>query len=178
MATYFTSDTHFGHANIIRYCKRPFSDVTDMDETMIRNWNAVVAADDLVYHLGDFCSFRDGRAEALFWRLNGRKVLIEGNHDVENDTVLNLPWELRCKYLEVTVDHTKLVLFHYPMQSWHHIGKNVLHLFGHMHGRLTGTKQSTDVGVDCFDFKPVNVSSIIRKMKKNPELPKLPPAIE
>ena len=70
---HFTSDSHFGHARIIALCGRPFADVAAMDEAMVRRWNEVVAADDEVWHLGDFAAYRDGRAEGVFWRLNGRK---------------------------------------------------------------------------------------------------------
>jgi len=53
--TFFTSDTHFNHANIIKFCDRPFKDVELMNETLIANWNRVVGLDDTVFHLGDFC---------------------------------------------------------------------------------------------------------------------------
>lgn len=52
---FFTSDTHFNHTNIIKYCQRPFRDIYEMNETLIANWNNVVAPDDIVFHLGDFC---------------------------------------------------------------------------------------------------------------------------
>ena len=52
---FFTSDTHFNHTNIIRFCNRPFKDVTHMNETIIANWNSVVGPDDIIFHLGDFC---------------------------------------------------------------------------------------------------------------------------
>ena len=52
---FFTSDTHFNHTNIIRFCNRPFKDVIHMNETIIANWNSVVGPDDIIFHLGDFC---------------------------------------------------------------------------------------------------------------------------
>lgn len=52
---FFTSDTHFNHTNIIRFCNRPFKDVSHMNETIISNWNRVVGPEDIVFHLGDFC---------------------------------------------------------------------------------------------------------------------------
>lgn len=77
---YLISDTHFGHANIIRYANRPFKTVEEMNKHMIDAWNSTVSADDTVYHLGDVCM----HAEFLpiMDSLNaGKKVLILGNHD-------------------------------------------------------------------------------------------------
>src|SRR5258708_12137402 len=105
MTVYFTSDTHFGHANIIRYCDRPFATVEEMDEAMIANWNAVVGRGDDVWHLGDFGWSRDAtRIRSIFHQLNGRKRLVIGNHDGKE--VLDLPWSAPpSPHLELTVDH-------------------------------------------------------------------------
>jgi calcineurin-like phosphoesterase family protein len=73
---FFTADTHFGHANIIKYCQRPFSSVEEMNETLIANWNRVVAAEDTVYHLGDVAL---GDAKPVLDRLKGKIVLIVGS---------------------------------------------------------------------------------------------------
>lgn len=81
MASYFISDTHFGHESRIRLANRPFSSVDEMDEQLIENWNSRVGPEDTVYHLGDFC-FRNARgAEHYRSRLNGTIHLIRGNHD-------------------------------------------------------------------------------------------------
>jgi len=175
MKTYFTADPHYGHSNIIKYCKRPFSNVSEMNESMIANWNNVVQNDDdLVYILGDFCNYRDNRSAGIFHRLRGRKILIIGNHDYENHTTLNLPWEKIADYLEVVVDHQRLVLQHYPLMTWNKIGKGALQLYGHLHGRLPGTDKAQDVGVDVFGFKPVSLQDIMRRMRRNPAHPRLP----
>ena len=75
---WFTADTHFSHANIIKYCARPFDNVEGMDRTLITNWNKVVEPKDIVYHLGDFC-FRN--PERYLNALNGYIYFIYGNHD-------------------------------------------------------------------------------------------------
>lgn len=77
---FFTADTHFGHNNVIRFCDRPFSSAAEMDEVMIRNWNARVTGGDTVYILGDMF-FRSTNAEEILQRLKGKKRLIVGNHD-------------------------------------------------------------------------------------------------
>jgi len=77
---WLSSDAHFGHANIIKYCKRPFAHVTEMNEAMVALWNETVSEGDLVIYLGDFSlSFKAVEQYAL--RLNGEKFLVPGNHD-------------------------------------------------------------------------------------------------
>jgi calcineurin-like phosphoesterase family protein len=81
MTRFFTSDTHFGHANIIRYCERPFSDYETMDAAIIKNWNAVVGDTDVVYHLGDLALGPSERWDWILKSLNGYKIFVVGNHD-------------------------------------------------------------------------------------------------
>lgn len=81
MAIFFTSDTHFGHRNIIKYCDRPFSSVEEMDEHMIRVWNEQVGVSDIVFHLGDFSFYNTSESQRIYDRLKGHKILIRGNHD-------------------------------------------------------------------------------------------------
>lgn len=84
--TFFVSDTHFGHAGIITFKDkddkplRPFSSVEEMDELMVENWNNTVSDKDRIYHLGDVVMNR--RCLTILGRLNGRKILIKGNHDI------------------------------------------------------------------------------------------------
>ena len=82
--TFFTSDHHFGHQNILEYLlkkeSRPFSCLEEMHEVMIERWNSVVRCNDIVYHLGDFCFGR--KNISIGGRLNGKKKLIMGNHDI------------------------------------------------------------------------------------------------
>lgn len=83
--TFFTSDTHFGHRNLLSakmHRPRPFSSIEEHDEALIRAWNAVVRPDDIVWHLGDFAYRCDlSYAAGIRARLNGRIRLIRGNHD-------------------------------------------------------------------------------------------------
>ena len=73
---FFTSDTHFNHANIIRFCNRPFKDVSHMNEAIISNWNRVVGPEDIVFHLGDFCLGGSAEWINVLNRLNGKIYLI------------------------------------------------------------------------------------------------------
>jgi|SRR5579859_86237 len=166
--TFFTADTHFGHARIIDLCSRPFETVEDMDEEMIARWNKVVGPDDFVWHLGDFTM--KGAEEALAYRqrLNGRIALIWGNHD--RQSVRSLPascWEHLAGSrfaTEVKVEGWDLTLCHYAMRAWngsfHKTGKSLM-LYGHSHGMLPPIHHSLDVGVDCWNFYPVSLDQIL-----------------
>lgn len=79
MRRFVTSDLHFFHKNIIAYCQRPFADVEEMNEVIIKNWNEVVKKDDMVYVLGDFSFCSREMVKELVLKLNGRKILIAGN---------------------------------------------------------------------------------------------------
>lgn len=151
--TFFTSDTHFGHANIIKLCDRPFTSVEEMDETMIERWNARVGAGDVVFHLGDFAlGAKTGRR--VFERLNGTKVLIRGNHD-DNDTC-RLAWGSCVDYVMQRYEgQAWMVLFHYPILEWDGHYRGNIHLHGHQHNKspLRDVRR-VDVGVDANDFTP------------------------
>lgn len=157
MAAWFTSDTHFGHGNIIKHCSRPFASVEEMDETMIARWNERVSHGDTVYHLGDF-SLTDHTP--YLQKLNGQKRLVLGNHDNSKFVKKAVGWATVDDILHVTVEDTFLVLCHYAMRVWHRSHHGSLHLYGHSHGKLKGTSRSCDVGVDCWDFRPVSLTEI------------------
>jgi calcineurin-like phosphoesterase family protein len=163
----FTSDTHFGHDNIIKHCARPFASAAAMDAALIANWNAAVAPDDTVWHLGDF-SYKAAHAPADYLRqLNGHKHLLWGNHDSEQSRAAP-GWASSQAYAEVTVEDTRLVLFHYSLKTWHRVARGALQLYGHSHGRMTGDRQSCDVGVDSWDFRPVSLAAIKARLDKLP----------
>ena len=103
MATFLTGCTHFGHRGIIRLCQRPFSDVGEMDEALIDYWNETVRPTDTVVHHGDF-GWNDG--VDYLSRLNGKIILLQGNHD---------PAGLGQHYLSIKHNKRKWVMFHYPI---------------------------------------------------------------
>jgi calcineurin-like phosphoesterase family protein len=78
---WFTSDEHYGHKNIIRYCSRPFADVRHMEEHLVQKHNAVVWDEDTVIHLGDFAFLPRHEVQRILERLNGRHFIVRGNHD-------------------------------------------------------------------------------------------------
>lgn len=157
--TFFTSDTHFGHTNIIRHCSRPFRSADDMDSYLIRTWNNVVGHDDTVYHLGDFSTLPDHRIAHILSQLNGRKHLIRGNHDKRTHRAEQ--WIDVQDTLHITVDGHKVFLCHYPMREWPGMWKGGLHLYGHVHGNMKSLPGSMDVGSDVWGGRPVQVADML-----------------
>ena len=136
---WWTSDTHFGHANIVDYCKRPFElRGGGMDEAMIANWNAVVRHDDDVWHLGDFALGADAKHVRIGlppaeW---DQKAVI-GNHDRQE--TLDLPWAAKPTHLAtVGIDGVRVVMCHYGLRVWPGMRRKAISLYGHSHGRLPG----------------------------------------
>ena len=165
--TFFISDTHFGHANIIRHCSRPFGSVGEMDTALAANWNATVGPADEVWHLGDFAYKSRGGATTYLDRLHGRKHLVWGNHD--DEAARAAPgWASSQAYAEIALDGVRLVLFHYAMKTWRWAGRGGLHLYGHSHGRLPGDSQCCDVGVDAWAFRPLRLAEIRQRLAASP----------
>jgi calcineurin-like phosphoesterase family protein len=160
MAVWFTADTHFGHAGALALYHRPFGSVAAMDAAMVARWNDVVRPDDEVWHLGDFAlRTTAATAGALLRSLNGRKHLVTGNNDPPEIAGLG-EWSSVQAYTEISVDRRSLVLCHYAFRTWNGVAKGALNLHGHSHGRLKPLPRQTDVGVDCWDFRPVAVDQI------------------
>ena len=112
---FFTSDTHFYHGNIIRFCNRPFKSVEMMNETIISNWNNTVGQDDIVFHLGDFCLGGSAEWNKILDRLNGKIYLIMGNHDLKNIRQGYIGrFEHVAMQMHIEVGKQKIYLNHYP----------------------------------------------------------------
>ncbi|HEY8616031.1 metallophosphoesterase family protein [Phenylobacterium sp.] len=158
MATFFTSDTHFGDHRTLNLYPRPFATVAEMDAELVRRWNATVGADDEVWHLGDFARTTRRAAEILA-QLNGRKHLIVGNNDPEPGA--GAGWESVAPYAEIERDGRFLVLCHYPFRSWNRQHRGGLNLHGHSHGRMKPLPRQFDVGVDVRDYRPVTLADLL-----------------
>lgn len=184
-----TSDTHFGHANIIKYSNRPFMNpdedliggrwlskeiskkrADEMDSALIKEWNSVIThEDDVILHLGDF-SF--GNPEKYLERLNGKILFVPGNHDKQMlDYLYKNKRQDRVKLLgnlvEVDLGVSKAVVCHFAMRVWNRSHYGVWHLYGHSHASLDEsiTTLAIDVGVDAAykrwgRYIPFKVSSI------------------
>ena len=173
---YFTSDTHFNHENIIKYCKRPFSSIDEHDETLIKNWNDVVPEDGIVFHLGDVGFGDPGRINEILKQLNGKIYLVIGNHDwrrIVNDHKWR--FEDMTQQINMKIGKRHIILNHYPMLAFSGAwcGEDATYqLFGHVHTspytdegldqlrmKMLFTSQY-DVGVDNNSFKPVSWNDV------------------
>jgi calcineurin-like phosphoesterase family protein len=158
VATFFTSDTHFGDHRTLNLYPRPFGSVAEMDAELIARWNAVVGPQDEVWHLGDFARTAKRAAEVLA-QLNGVKHLIVGNNDPAPDPAAG--WASLAPYAEIEREGRFLVLCHFPFRSWNRQHKGALNLHGHSHGRMKPLPRQFDVGVDVRDYRPVDLAGLL-----------------
>ena len=167
---FYISDPHFGHANIIRLCGRPFNDVDEMDRVLISNWNSRVSNGDDVFILGDLAFRNEKPVEFYLDRLNGKKHLIVGNHDrswmkeFENNGYFE-----NIDNLLYSVDNGRQVtLCHYPMVSWPHERKSYM-IFGHIHNTvgqdywsvIKNSPRMLNAGADINNFMPVTFEELV-----------------
>lgn len=184
---FFTSDTHFNHANILKFCERPFKTIDEMNEVLIDNWNKVVKEDDIVFHLGDFCFGGPQLWNKFLERLNGKKYLILGNHDmqyVSRDSFQKYTirfFEDVAPQMNILIDDWHLYLNHYPYlafgAAWNP-NRKVGQVFGHVH-YYKGSKgldtarmkhlfpTQIDVGVDNHNYTPVSWKRVKEEFENN-----------
>lgn len=166
MTVLFTGDTHYGDMRVLRFDHRPFATLEEHDASLIQRWNAVVAPDDTVWHLGDFAlGPRAERIAELIASLNGEKHLIVGNND-DAATLAAPGWASVGYYTELAVEGRLLVLCHYAFRTWNDMGRGAINLHGHSHGKLTPIPKQYDVGVDAQDFRPVTLGQVLASRRR------------
>lgn len=176
MNIYFTSDTHFGHVRIIELSKRPFKDVDHMNEVLIQNWNSVVKPEDTIVHIGDFGMGPKIKHPEYMARLNGRKILIRGNHDQSPEKMLALGFAEVYLKLYMEIDGFKVYLSHIPIGNDRPETPDRYYppefvvapdqpydywLCGHVHNTWARVGNVINVGVDVRGFKPVSFQELI-----------------
>jgi calcineurin-like phosphoesterase family protein len=173
MDTWFTSDHHFGHKKIIEYCDRPYDSVEEMNEALVAAWNNCVKEADTVYYLGDFSLSRT-IMEQYAPRLNGRKILIAGNHDKCHPSNNAGQWsnlDLYRKYFDaIYTEHewNDWMLHHIPyhdevdhrFEEYRPVSDGRVLLHGHVHQRWLTNGRQINVGVDVWDYTPVHEDQI------------------
>jgi calcineurin-like phosphoesterase family protein len=159
MDRWVVSDTHFDHLNIIGYTNRPFANVDEMNNVLIKNWNSVIARDDIVYILGDFCFGNKTRLKEIVSALNGRKILVLGNHDKLTKTAYYEAGFETVTKSPIIVD-ADFILSHQPIQG--DMGK-FFNIHGHRHKLPTEAQCSPrhfDIGVDDHNFFPHKLDKV------------------
>lgn len=175
---FFTADTHFGHVNIIRYCNRPWDNVDDMNEGLIRLWNETVGPDDVVYHLGDFAMGKIADTLPIVKRLNGTIRLVPGNHDRCWPGHGKKAEKWLGRYLEAgffDITHPQIAcgiwdLCHFPFAGdhtnkdryadWRPTDRGYPLLHGHVHDKWKINGEQINVGCDVWDYRPVEYSEL------------------
>jgi calcineurin-like phosphoesterase family protein len=184
---WITSDTHFGHKNLVRGVTgwrtqdgqipidstRDFQTIEKMNQQLVDNINNMVGQDDTLIMLGDVSFGGFDNIGIFLERLVCHNIhLILGNHDthIERDRDFVRGRFLSVQhYLEVNIEGRDFVLCHYPLQSWHGLNKGVIHLHGHSHlgvNKKFGKGKKMDVGVDGNGMDPYSISEIIKTMDK------------
>ena len=164
---WFTSDTHFGHTNIIEYSNRPFSSVEEMNDALIANWNDRIKNGDVVYHVGDFAfTIKTNAINKIMSQLNGQKFLIYGNHD-KKDVIKSDGWVWQGHYKKIRVESQKIILFHYGCRVWDGCHRGSWQLYGHSHGSLQDdpNAKAFDIGVDCHNYAPLHFDEVSKIME-------------
>ena len=171
MAIYYIADTHFGHGNIIRLSNRPFSNVDEMNEIMIRNWNNCVGKDDTVYIVGDFAFKSAEHPVGILSQLNGHKVLIKGNHGGKNlkDPAFRKQFDEICDRKTIYDNNRMVVIDHFPIIEWDGFFRGSYLVYGHIHNNTSNfaykcmkeLDNALNAGVDINNFMPVTLDELI-----------------
>jgi len=183
MKYWVTSDHHFGHHNIIQFCGRPYRDVEHMNKDLLSRYNERVKSTDICFHLGDFC-FKNspgsttGNGVPVKWteywdKMNGHKVLIQGNHDNNNSA------KTIIQHMVIRYGHFRIGLIHDPNDIEYVEGDRVISAFnetvdfvlcGHVHNTWKYRWQKklliVNVGVDVWNYRPVSLEEILKYRNK------------
>lgn len=162
------SDTHFGHTNVIKYSDRPYTDATHMDESMIANFNSKVHQNDVSIWVGDVSFRGEQQSKQIIRRLNGYKILIIGNHDIEEKKRIKPMGfdEVHVCY-NLMLDDMPLVFTHYPMDN---LPKGWFNVHGHVHKnghRIDEVQTTAHYNVNCefHDYTPIPMETLIERIR-------------
>ena len=169
MKRFIIADLHFGHENIIKYESRPFNNVEEMNKKLIELWNSVVEKEDLVYVLGDFTlSRRMNIIKNLTGLLNGRKVLIMGNHDTRKPKdYVEAGFEVATR--KPLMAEPGVILMHEPFIDSTFISPNYIYFFGHVHANrslMDGYPNCMCVSVERIGYRPIDLDECIKRLRR------------
>lgn len=173
---YYTSDLHLDHANIIRHCSRPFVNVDEMNNALIKNWNNKISDNDTVYIVGDLFFYPKSPIDYILRTLKGKKHLILGNHDKQWIKKFDLTqyFESVDNLKEIHDNGRKITLCHYPMMTWNNAGNGAFLVYGHIHNNtkdffwkwLKIMDNAFNAGVDINNFEPVTFDEMVENNMK------------
>lgn len=169
MKTFISADLHFYHKNIIKFqpLSRPFENVEQMNEEIVKRWNSVVSDKDVTFVLGDVAFSSLTKTFEIVDRLNGAKILVAGNHDrqiVEAKDVLQHFYSVH-DYLEMKHNGHSIRMFHFPIYEWSNMHHGAIHFHGHLHTKPTGIEgRIKDVCLDGNNLYPYNMDDLIKEM--------------
>jgi len=166
MTIFACSDHHLGHARIIEMCKRPYTDVIEMNQDLILRHNAVVHREDIVYFIGDI--IWNDNCMNLLSKMNGIHRFVLGGHDRKFFCEKHLAVNEIKKYdiWEIAIDGQNIVLCHFPLREWNGSYHGWWHIHGHCHGRAEEPKNCVDVSVDAWNFYPASFEQIKERIDK------------
>ena len=174
---YYISDIHFDDQKIFDKCSRPFKDLNDYKNEIIKRWNSKVSKGDIVYVLGDIAEDNTPECISIFNELNGIKHFIIGNHD------LLLLQKIKDSNLFETIDFMKVIddegrkvcICHYPVMDWMEFNRQGIHVYGHVHNKTEKNgkayaeikkyyldKPAYNCGVDVNNYEPVTLNEMIK----------------
>jgi len=188
---WFTSDQHFNHANCIEFSQRPFAHIEDMNESLIKNWNSYVCPQDTVFVVGDFAFKKSDREihqlQNIIKRLNGRKVLIMGNHDHTKNHMYRCGFDVVVQNLTIKLGRNmECFVSHKPYRcsrlwkwwtevsrGWKHKDwhsrpekRNMIQIHGHTHSDKKLSETGICVCVEAWNYRPVNSLEIVQLIQK------------
>lgn len=159
---FFISDLHFGHLNIIKYSNRPFKDLEEMEDALIKNWNRTVGKNDVVFYGGDLVYGKRGATPEFYLRrLRGTIYYVKGNHDKRKDFPIPV-----YSFLDLRLGGIKFRFVHNP-DEWKHFDGWLIH--GHHHNKYPETfpivhRKNRTINVSCelLDYRPISLEEILR----------------
>ncbi len=159
MNKWFISDTHFSHANIIRYAGRPFQSVDEMNEKLIEHWNAHIEPQDTVFFLGDFGLGPTDFLASLCSTLHGQKICIRGNHDGTPAKMHTIGFTLVLESAFIKIGRHQVELVHIPSQP----APSHFQLHGHVHEKRPNKliDRQLNLSVEVWEYKPVSEKTIM-----------------
>lgn len=169
---YFTADFHFYHENIIKFCKRPYSNAEKMNVDLIKNVNDTVDVNDELYILGDFGFGSTSQIKVILNQISCKNLhYIYGNHDKAmcQPDVMKY-FKTMGHYKKISHNGVQIIMCHYPLLEWESCHRGAWALHGHTHGTLVlpeslKDKKIVDVGVDVWHYKPVSFIELENFMK-------------